>query len=245
MHPDDKSAKMQTGGSILADIMQELVSAVRPGITTKSLDELSEKLCKEKNVTPAFRGYEGFPAALCVGLNDVVVHGIPDDTKLKSGDVLSLDFGIVYEGYYLDMARTVGVGEISAEARAFLDTSRLALENACKKAKTGNTLGDIGHAIQSTVESAGYSVVREMVGHTIGKKLHEDPFIPGYGKPGQGEKLYEGQTVAIEAIINQGSHEIRISREDGWTTRTKDGKLSALFENTVLVSQKPKILTRL
>ncbi len=246
MFRDDKAQIMREGGKILAAILSQIMGSVHPGISTNKLDEIGEKLCKRNKVIPAFRGYEGFPKALCVGLNDVVVHGIPNENEiLKEGDIVSLDFGIIYKKYYLDMARTVGVGKISNDARNFLNTVRLALENACKQAKTGNTVGDIGYAIQSTVEPAGFSVVEEMVGHTIGKRLHEDPFIPGYGLPGKGPKLHKNQTVAIEAIINQGQSDIEISREDGWTARTKDGKLSALFENTVLVGEKPEILTQL
>lgn len=240
-----KTQKMTEGGEILAKIMQRLLDKVRPGVDTLSLDLLAEELCRENNVIPAFKGYQDFPATICVGPNDVVVHGIPDDIALRRGDIVSVDMGIIYKGYYLDMARTVGVGEISPEKCEFIDITRRALEFACIAAVTGNTVGDIGHAIESTVTKHGYSVVREMVGHGVGKKLHEPPQIPGYGIPGEGDRLQAGQTIAIEAIINEGDPAIVISAKDGWTARTKDGKLSALFENTVLVSEEAVVLTPL
>lgn len=246
MTPDfPKIQKMRQGGKIIVEILRQLLAGVHPGITTKELDASADLLCRKHNVVPAFKGYQGYPAIICVGPNDVVVHGIPDDKPLVEGDILSVDFGIIYEGVYLDMARTIGVGKITAQAKKFINTTRDSLEKACKQAKLGNSIGDIGYAIQSTVEKEGYSVVREMVGHTIGYKLHEDPMIPGYGRKGEGKRLYEGQTVAIEAIINQGTPEINISKKDGWTARTNDGKLSALFENTVLVGKQPEILTPL
>ncbi|MBN2100869.1 type I methionyl aminopeptidase [Candidatus Dojkabacteria bacterium] len=240
---EEKIKKMREGGRIAASILRKVLVSVKPGVTTQELDKYAEDLCHKEGVLPAFKGYQDFPATLCVGPNDTVVHGIPGTTGLKEGDIVSIDFGIKYEGVYLDMARTVGVGKISSNAEKFIETVGKALENAIEEAKPGNTVGDIGYEIQSTVEEQGYSVVREMVGHGVGYKLHEEPMIPGYGNPGEGEALYEGQTLAIEAIVNQGSYEITISRKDGWTTKTKDGKLSALFENTVVVLEKPEILT--
>ncbi len=246
LRDDSKIQKMREGGKILANILKTLMQSVKPGITTAELDRIAEDQCHKNHVIPAFKGYSGFPASLCVGVNDVVVHGIPsDDEILQEGDIISLDFGIVYQKTYLDMARTVGVGKIDGSIQHFLEVVAQSLQRACEVAITGNTVGDIGYTIQSNVEKQGFSVVREMVGHSIGYKLHEDPFIPGYGEKGFGPKLYDGQTVAIESIINQGLPDILISREDGWTTRTKDGKLSALFENTVLVGKKPEILTPL
>jgi methionyl aminopeptidase len=245
MKDKKKIAKMREGGLVLVEIMKELIDMVNPGISTLEIDGAAERMCGEKAVKPAFKGYQGFPATICVGPNDTVVHGIPDDRTLEEGDIISIDMGIIFDDVYLDMARTVGVGDISADARDFVNTVRTALEKACAAAKVGNTVGDIGYQIQSVVEEAGYSVVREMVGHGVGYELHEPPSIPGYGSPGEGEKLYDGQTIAIEAIINQGSPRIEISREDGWTSTTKDGMLSALFENTVLVSEESEILTPL
>jgi len=173
------------------------------------------------------------------------VHGIPDDTPLNDGDIVSIDFGIIYDGVYLDMARTVPVGAISSKVSAFVSTVEAALTAGCEAARVGNTVGDIGHAISSVAEAKGYSVVREMVGHGVGYKLHEDPMVPGYGRKEEGARLYAGQTLAIEAIINEGTSEIAISTADGWTSRTKDGKLSALFENTVCVLEESEILTPL
>lgn len=242
---EEKIEKMRHGGRILVDIMKSLVSMVQPGVTTKELDVYAEKLCKKEKVKPAFKGYENYPATICVGPNDVVVHGIPDDKELEEGDIVSIDMGIVYKGVILDMARTVPVGSVAKDVRIFLETVEEALKNACTEAKIGNSIGDIGHAIESTVVPAGYSVVREMVGHGVGYALHEEPMIPGYGSPGKGSELYDGQTLAIEAIINEGAPRISISKDDGWTSRTKDGKLSALFENTVLVSKESEILTPL
>lgn len=242
---EDKIAKMREGGKILAEILKEVLDDVVPGVTTAELDAKAEKLCKSHKVKPAFKGYQDYPAVLCVGPNDIVVHGIPDDTALEEGDIVSVDIGLIYKDVYSDMARTVAVGDISTSARKFIRTVGKALENAISVAKPGNTIGDIGYAISSTVEEKGYSVVREMVGHGIGYALHEDPSVPGYGEPGTGAVLYDGQTLAIEAIINEGTSEISISDDDGWTSRTKDGKLSALFENTIVVSDKSEILTPL
>jgi len=245
MRDELKIKNMREGGKVIVEILRRIVGEVRPGITTLFLDQTAESLCEKWKVKPAFKGYSDYPATLCIGPEDIVVHGIPDGRVLREGEIVSLDFGIIYQGYYLDMARTVPVGSIRPEIQDFLDTTALALKNACEVATVGHTIGDIGYAICTTVEAKGYSVVREMVGHTIGRHLHEDPMIPGYGNPGEGEPLYDGQTIAIEAIINQGRPGITISKQDGWTSRTKDGKLSALFENTVLVSDESEILTPL
>lgn len=236
---------MREGGRIIAGIMKEIISHVEPGVTTLQLDRLAESLCEENGVKPAFKGYEDFPNTLCVGTNDIVVHGIPDNIPLEEGDILSIDMGIVYKKVYLDMARTIGVGVIDAKTKSFINTCRICLDNASSVAIPGNRVGDIGHEIQSTAEGKGYSVVREMVGHGVGERLHEEPMIPGRGEQNTGGLLYEGQTLAIEAIINEGGPEIDISKKDGWTSRTKDGSLSALFENTVVVAQQPEILTSL
>lgn len=240
-----KVKNMREGGKIAVRILGEVLKKVEPGVTTNELNDLAEDLCRENKVKPAFKGYMGFPSALCVGPNEVVVHGIPSDEVMEEGDIISIDFGIQYKGVFLDFARTVGVGKISGNAQKLIDTAEKAWNKAFSKAVPGNRVGDISHEIQKNVEAEGFSVVREMVGHGVGFELHEDPMIPGYGDPGEGEPLYEGQTLAIEAIINEGKKEIKISRKDGWTTRTKDGMLSALFENTIVVSKKPEILTPL
>lgn len=241
----EKVLRMKEGGVIAARILGEVLAAVKPGVRTRELDELAEKKCKDFGVKPAFKGYHGYPATICVGPEDIVVHGIPGERILKKGEIVSIDFGIIYKKVFLDMARTVPVGKILPETQHFVDTVERAMYAGCLAAVTGNRVGDIGYAINSVVEKKGYVAVRELVGHGVGLHLHEEPMIPGFGRKGHGDKLYEGQTLAIEAIINQGSPEIEISKEDGWTSRTKDGMLSALFENTVLVSDESEILTPL
>ncbi len=239
-----KNKFMRKAGSITALILKKVCSEAKKGVSLQELDQYAEGLCKENDVKPAFKGYEGFPSTICVGLNDVVVHGIPNDYKLQDGDIVSIDFGVIYKDKaYGDSAYTVIVGETDEETQKFVDTVKTSLYAAIKQAIPGSHIGDIGYAIQTTVEEKGYSVVREMTGHGIGFNLHEEPFIPGYGEKGRGYELYQGQTIAIESIINQGSAEIDFG-DDGWTTTTKDGKLSVLFEHTILVDKKPEILTK-
>ncbi len=240
----EKIEKMAKAGQIHHEIFKVISSMPKAGVSLLEIDRKAEELCKEYGVLPAFKGYDGFPASVCVGVNDIVVHGIPNEYVLKDGDIVSLDFGIKYEDVFSDCAVTVIVGEVDESVRKFVETTKKAVLNAVKEAKPGKFTGDIGYAIQSTVEKEGYSVVREMVGHGVGRHLHEDPYVPGYGQKGQGNKLYEGQTLAIEAIVNMGSPDIVISEEDGWTTWTKDGMLSALFEHTVVVGRNPRILTK-
>lgn len=240
----DKIEKMRKAGVILSQILSEISSMAKQGVTLLEIDDRAEQLCKEYNVKPAFKGYDGFPKTVCVGVNNVVVHGIPDGYVLKDGDIVSLDMGIKYQGVFSDCAVTVGVGKISDIAKKLMNATKQAVLNGIKEARPGKRVGDIGYAMQTTVEKQGFSVVEEMTGHGVGYELHETPFIPGYGEKGTGERLYEGQTLAIEAIINEGKPEIRISREDGWTSTTKDGKLSALFEHTVVVGKEPLVLTK-
>jgi methionyl aminopeptidase len=240
----DKIEKMREAGNILSEINRELREMAVEGVTLLQIDEKANELCKKFNVIPAFKGYDGFPKTVCVGVNDVVVHGIPDDYKLKDGDIVSLDMGIKYKGVFSDSAITVGVGTISAQAKKLMEATKKAVIEGIKFAKPGNRVGDIGNAMQNAVEREGFSVVREMVGHGVGYELHEEPYIPGYGQKGTGEKLYEGQTIAIEAIINEGTPDIVISKKDGWTSTTKDGKLSSLFEHTVVVGKEPLVLTK-
>ncbi len=238
-----KNKLMRKAGTITASILKKVCTEAKVGVSLEELDKYAEELCKENNVKPAFKGYEGFPSTICVGLNDVVVHGIPNEYRLKDGDIVSIDFGAIYKSKaYGDNAYTVSVGEIDKKTNEFIETVKNSLYAAIEQAVPGKSIGDIGHAIQSTVEEKGYSVVREMTGHGIGFELHEEPFIPGYGEKGKGFELYQGQTIAIESIVNQGTAEIDFG-DDGWTTTTKDGKLSVLFEHTVLVDKKPEILT--
>ncbi|MBI2357156.1 type I methionyl aminopeptidase [Candidatus Dojkabacteria bacterium] len=239
-----KIKRMKEAADILSPILREISDASVEGVNLLELEDLAIQLCRQYKVKPAFKGYEGYPAALCLGVNDVVNHGIPYDYELKNGDILGIDMGVKYQSVYSDCAVTVTIGEVSDEVKKFLETTKQAVLNGIKQAKPGNTVGDIGYAMQTTVEKEGYSVVKEMVGHGVGYELHEEPYIPGYGRKGDGEKLYKGQTIAIEAIINQGRPEIKISRKDGWTASTKDGMLSALFEHTVVVDDNPRILTK-
>lgn len=241
----EKISKMREAAVICSAIYKEIIEHTQPGVTTKELDELAEALCYKYDVLPAFKGYEGFPATICVSPEDIVVHGIPDGTKLKNGELLGIDMGVKYKDVYSDMSMTVAVGGKygNRDAINLVEATKEATLAGIAAAVPGNTVGDIGHAMQSVIESNGYSVVKEMVGHGIGRELHEDPYIPGYGKPGKGEVLYKGQTIAIEAIVNQGSDEIFIDSDDGWTAFTGDGKLSAIFEHTVVVDDIPEILT--
>lgn len=238
-----KISLMRDAGKICSSILKEVVSNAKEGVSLIELNTIAESLCRDHNVTPAFKGYEGFPAAICAGVNDVVVHGIPDQYVLSDGDIVSIDFGIKYHDIFSDVSVTVPVGKVSKEADRLIQTVKEATLAGIAAAKPGNRVGDIGNAIQTVAESSGFSVVREMVGHGIGHKLHESPNIPGYGRPGSGSELYRGQTLAIESIINQGGPEIFISSEDGWTSYTNDGMLSALFEHTIVVDDKPEILT--
>jgi len=236
---------MRKAGRILSKIVKKIIDKVTPGISTYDLDMIAFNLCKKYKVKPAFLHYHEYPATGCFGVNDTVVHGIPSkDEVLHEGDMISIDMGVIYRNYYSDMAVTVGVGSISKETQKFIDTTKMCLYTAIEKAYDKNTIGDIGYAIQTTAELAGYNVVKQMVGHGIGKNLHEDPQIPGFGNPGEGMVLKEGMTLAIEAIINQGTDSINFL-DDGWTTKTDDGKLSALFEHTIIVGKnEAEILTK-
>jgi methionyl aminopeptidase len=227
VYDKEKISKMQKAADILSEILREVASNAKEGVSLLELDHLAEELCRKNNVEPAFKGYEGFPATLCTGVNDVVVHGIPDEYVLEAGDIV-----------------TVTIGEVDKETKRLLEATKNAVLAGTKMAKPGNRTGDIGNAMQKVVEKEGFTVVREMTGHGIGYKLHEDPYIPGFGEPGTGDILEKGEVIAIEAIVNQGSREIVISREDRWTTFTKDGMLSALFEHTVVVDENPVILTK-
>jgi methionyl aminopeptidase len=242
---EEEIALMREAGRIVCEILDELERAVAPGVTTWDLDALAEKLIYAKGARPAFKGYRGFPACLCASVNDEVVHGIPSKRrKLQEGDLMKLDFGVVYRGYYGDSARTVPVGQVSSEAQALLEATREALRRGIQSMQPGNRIGDIGHAMQSYVEARGYSVVRDFTGHGIGRHLHEKPEVPNYGKPGSGMKLRPGMVLAVEPMVNQGTHEVELL-DDDWTAVTTDNKLSAHFEHTVLITEGgPEILTR-
>ena len=228
---------------IVGDTLDMLSGKVKPGITLMELDTLAEKFIRSQDAVPAFKGYMGFPATLCISVDDEVVHGIPSDKVLNDGQIVGIDCGAVKNGYYGDSARTFAVGNISDEDKNLIDTTQKALYHGIEKAVPGNYVSDIGHAIQAYVEPKGYSIVRELVGHGIGTNLHEDPQVPNYGDPGMGVELKEGMCLAIEPMINIGDKEV-YTLDDGWTVKTKDGYNSAHFEHTIAILKNgPKVLS--
>lgn len=230
---------------IVADTLEILSSEMKPGTSILELDQIAEEYILSQNARPAFKGYRGFPSTLCVSVDDEVVHGIPSERILKEGQIVGVDCGAEKMGYYGDHARTFAIGEVSKEKRKLMEVTHESLLKGIQSATVGNHVSDIGYAIQSYVESFGYSVVRELVGHGIGTQLHEDPQIPNYGVPKQGYKLQEGMCIAIEPMINLGVKEI-ITDNDGWTIRTADGKSSAHFEHTVAITDgKAVILSKI
>lgn len=235
---------MRKSGRIVAQILEEMVEMVKPGVSTGELDRFAELRIKELGAVPAFKGYHGFPACVCVSINEEVVHGIPSGKRvLNEGDIVGLDFGVICDGWYGDSARTVGVGRISQEAERLLEVTRESLNRGIQQCREGNRVFDIGHAVQNYVEGFGFSVVREFVGHGIGRALHEEPQVPNYGPKGKGLQLKVGMVLAIEPMINAGSHEVKVL-SDGWTAVTVDRSLSAHFEHTVAITPKgPEILT--
>jgi methionyl aminopeptidase len=239
----DEIEKLRTSNRIVAEILGELRERVRPGVTTRELDRLSEELSRKKRVRPAFKGYRGYPFALCTSVNGEVVHGMPSERPLVSGDILSLDFGVDYKGYFGDAAITVPVGTVSPEAGRLLKVTEGGLYEAIRQAVAGNRLGDVSAAVQECVERAGFSVVRDFVGHGIGRSLHEEPQIPNYGVRGRGIELKPGMVLALEPMVNEGSYRVRVL-PDGWTVVTEDGKLSAHFEHSVAITENgPDILS--
>ena len=236
---------MRKSGAILRDCLLFLGERVKPGVSTKRLDEFAYDYIKRHDSTPSFLGYGGFPGTICASIDEVVVHGFPSDRRLKEGEIIGVDCGLVFKGWQADAARTFLVGEVSEEKKRLVDTTRESFFEGVKQFKAGGRLGDIGFAIASYCEERGFSVVREYTGHGVGANLHEDPSVPNFGTPGRGVRLLPGMTIAIEPMINQGSAAIR-TQPDGWTVRTKDGKLSAHFEHTVAITADgPKIMTQL
>lgn len=237
--------KMRDSGRIVAEILALLKNIIAPGITTMELEDLACLETKKHKAVPAFKGYAGFPYALCCSPNDCVVHGMPTRQPLVEGDLLSLDFGVLYNGFYGDAAITVPVGKVGRDAETLMVATEASLYKGIDKVVPGNRLFDISSAVQTHVEESGYSVVRDFVGHGIGKRLHEEPQVPNYGVAGRGVQLKAGMVLAIEPMVNAGSYGIRVL-EDGWTAVTSDGSLSAHFEHTVAVTEHgPVILTRL
>lgn len=235
--------KMRQAGRIVAETFEFLEEKIRPGVTTKALEKLAESCIKKRGGWPAFKNYQGFPAAICISLNEGVVHGIPSSRELKAGDIVSIDIGVRYQGYYGDGAVTFPVGKVSNEAQKLIETTQKALAEGIKKCQIGNHLYDISFAIEEVAKKAGYSVVRDFVGHGIGSSLHEDPQVPNYGEKGKGPLLEEGMVLALEPMINEGGFAVEVL-SDQWGVVTKDRSLSAHFEHTVAVSaQGPQILT--
>jgi methionyl aminopeptidase len=238
-------ARMKVPCRIVAEVLEILKGAAKPGVTTLALNQIAEKEAGKRSAKPAFKGYSGYPHALCCSLNEQVVHGMPSGRKLVDGDILSIDFGVVYDGFYGDAALTLPIGEISESAQRLLRVTEESLYAAIAATQPGNRLSDISYAVQSYVEPKGYSVVRDFVGHGIGRNLHESPQIPNFGRPGRGVRLKSGMVLAIEPMINEKGPDVRVL-EDGWTAVTCDGGLSAHFEHTVAVTEEgPEILTRL
>ncbi|MDR3253621.1 MAG: type I methionyl aminopeptidase [Endomicrobium sp.] len=242
--------KMKIAGRAVGEILQKLGDIIKPGITTKEIDIFSERYIRSLKMLPAFLGVKGisspFPASACVSINNEVVHGIPNDSRvLKSGDIVSVDMGVIYEGYYGDAAKTYAVGSISDTASKLLKITEQSLQKGIEQTLPGKRLGDISFAIQETVEYAGFSVVRDFVGHGIGRSLHEAPQVPNFGKADTGIKLFPGMVLAIEPMVNVGSYEVCTSSDDNWTVFTKDGSLSAHFEHTVAITENGyEILTK-
>ena len=242
-HHEDSIEGIRAAAQVVARALREMGRAVRPGLTTAELDRLAETVIRDCGARPAFKGYRGFPASICPSINEEVVHGMPGERALKDGDIIGVDVGAELNGWYGDAARTFAVGAVSDEASRLMRVTEESLMLGIAQARAGNRVGDISHAVQSYVEENGFSVVRDLVGHGIGREMHEEPAIPNYGPPGKGPRLVVGHVLAIEPMVNAGGHAV-ITRPDGWTVATKDGLLSAHFEHTVAVGPEgPEILS--
>jgi len=240
----DEIDLMARAGSLLASVLPPLKEACQPGVKTIELDRIADKLIRQGGAIPGFLGYNGFPRSICVSINDEAVHGIPGNRKIAEGDLVSLDLGLVLEGFWADVGVTVGVAKITREAARLLKVTEQALYVGIDKARPGGYLGDISSAIQEHVEAAGFSVIRQFVGHGIGRQMHEDPQVPNFGRPGTPPRLKPGMTLAIEPMVNAGSYEVYM-KPDGWTICTADRSLSAYFEHTVAITEKgPIVLTK-
>ena len=239
-------AAMREAGQLVAQTFEILRQHVCPGVTTRELDRLAEEFIRSHGGTPAYKGYRGFPATICVAPNNVICHGFPDSKPLREGDIVGLDIGVLLNGWYGDSCITVPVGTISPAAQRLLDVAEESMWRGIRAAQVGNRLGDIGDAIQRYVESNGYSIVREWSGHGVGQRLHEEPSVPHYGRAGTGMRLRPGFIFTIEPMVNAGGYETVLDESDGWTVRTADGSLSAQFEHTVVITDDgPQILTAL
>ena len=235
---------MARAGSLLASVLPPLKDACRPGVKTIELDRIADRLIRAGGATPGFLGYHGYPKSICVSINDEAVHGIPGNRKIQDGDLVSLDLGLILEGFWADVGVTVGAGKITPEAQRLLKVTEEALYVGIDKARPGGFLGDISSAIQDHVEANGFSVIRQFVGHGIGRQMHEDPQVPNFGRPGTPPRLKPGMTLAIEPMVNAGTYEVYM-KPDGWTICTADGALSAYFEHTVAITENgPVVLTK-
>jgi methionyl aminopeptidase len=235
--------KIAAAGALVAETIAYIGGLLRPGVTTDELDQAAGAFIREHGGVPTSEGYKGYPKAICISPNDVVVHGIPDDFVVGDGDLVTIDVGVTLDGYIADSAYTFGVGEIGPDAQHLLDVAQTALAAGIDEAVVGNRVGDVSHAIQEVVEEAGFSVIRSLVGHGVGRHYHEDPHIPNFGEPGRGPRFSEGMTIAIEPMITAGASDVRVM-EDGWTIRTADRSMSAHFEHTVAITlDGPRILT--
>ncbi|HZT67269.1 MAG TPA: type I methionyl aminopeptidase [Acidimicrobiales bacterium] len=239
----DEIAKMRRAGRVVAEIHEKTREAIRPGVSTAELDQVAREVLDRRGAKSNFLGYHGFPATICTSPNDMIVHGIPGSYRLKEGDIISVDCGAIIEGYHGDAAYTAGVGEVSPEAERLMKVTEESLWAAIAQMRAGNRLSDIGHAVQTVAEAAGYSVVREYVGHAIGTAMHEEPQVPNYGPPGKGPKLKVGHVFAVEPMVNLGGPGTRVL-EDGWSVVTADGQLSAHFEHSIaILDDGPEVLT--
>ncbi len=240
---DEEKEKMKESNRIVALVLQEIESLIKPGVKTIELDKFAEDLIRKEGAVPGFKGYQGFPATLCVSINEEIVHGIPSERKLKDGDIVSIDVGTIKDGFYGDGAKTYAVGKVDEKGLKLMETTKKALMKGIEKAVPGNRISDISHSIQSYVESQGFSVVRQFVGHGIGRNLHEDPQIPNYGEPGRGPVIKKGMAIAIEPMVCEGNWKAEVL-SDGWTAVCKDGSRAAHYEHTIFINAEgPEILT--
>lgn len=240
---EQEIGKMREAGRIVAGVLDMLEAHIQPGVRTEQLNELADEYIQKRKGVPSFLGYRGFPRSICTSINEVVVHGIPGKARLKEGDIIGIDVGVILDGYHGDAARTYAVGEVSTTARRLMEVTSMALEAGVDACRSGNRLGDVSHSVQQVVERGGFSVVVQFVGHGIGREMHEEPQIPNFGPPGRGPLLEKGMVFALEPMVNEGVYEVDVD-SDGWTVRTKDRKLSAHYEHTVAVTEgEPIVLT--
>lgn len=241
----DEIEKARASNRIVAEVLSRLREKIRPGVKTKDLDKFAEEIAEKRGAKPAFKGYRGYPHSLCISINEEVVHGMPSKRVLREGDIVGLDFGIYYQGFYGDSAITLPVGKVDEKALKLMQVTEQSLYAGIEQAREGNRLGDVSAAVQTIVESAGFSVVRDFVGHGIGRNLHEEPQIPNFGKKGRGIELKKGMLLAIEPMVNEGEYNVKVL-PDGWTVVTKDGSLSAHFEHSIAITENgPDILSKL